>query len=104
MPACQECGGCFETKRREAMFCGDPCRKSHHNRRATRGAELYDLLMTMRYDRAHAKDEALWSHICALTSAYRTSDKRKRPGRTSFDRDAHRRLPMTYDVQTGDGR
>jgi hypothetical protein len=75
-----------------------------HNRRRDRGAELYDLVMAMRFDREHAKDEGLWSHICALASAYNTADKHKRPGRKSYDKDAHLRLPLTYDAIGGDNR
>jgi hypothetical protein len=59
--------------------------------------------MTMRFDRAHAKDEQLWSHICSLASAYNTADKAKRGGRKSYNKNAHLDLPLAYG-NGGDGR
>lgn len=101
---CNECGETFQAKRREAEFCGDKCRKAYHNRRMTRGAELYDMLMTMRFDRGHAKDEQLWSHLCAVASAYRDADKAQRGGRRSWDKNHHKTLPLAYSAGQGDGR
>lgn len=101
---CAECSEEFTTNRREAEFCGDKCRKAYNNRRAVRGAELYDLVMTMRFDRGHAKDEAVWSQICSLASAYNTSDKNLRGGRKSYNKNAHKDLPLTYCMTSGDGR
>ncbi len=101
---CSECGETFCTNRPEAEFCSTPCRKAYNNRRAIRGAELYDLIMTMRFDRAHAKDEGLWSQVCALAGAYNTADKHYRGGRKSYDKNAHTRLPLAYDMKGGDNR
>lgn len=101
---CCECGETFQTKRREAEFCKTECRKVYHNRRMTRGAELYDLFMTLRFDRSHAKDEAIWSQMCAVASAYRDADKTTRGGRKSWDSNHHKTLPLAYSQGAGDGR
>jgi hypothetical protein len=101
---CAECGSEFGSDRAHAEFCGTSCRKTYNNRRAVRGAELYDLMMTMRFDRKHATDEQLWSHICALASAYNTSDKNLRGGRRSYNKNAHKDLPLSYSNKDGDGR
>ena len=61
---CAECGTTFEAKRDHAAFCSDACRKAFNNRRMTRGAELYDLFMAVRYERGLAKVMGLWSVIC----------------------------------------
>lgn len=100
---CDECGSTFVTNRREATFCSDEHRKAWHNRRMKRGAELYDLVMSMRFDRKHAADEGLWSQVCAMASAYNTADKTLRGGRRSWDKHGHKRLPLAYGDQ-GDNR
>jgi hypothetical protein len=101
---CAECGEPFQTNRRDAEFCGDAHRKAYNNRRAVRGAEMYDLMMTLRFERTHARDEQLWSHLCALASAYKTSDRNLRADRPSYDKNAHKNLPLTYSNTAGDGR
>ena len=52
---CQECGEPFTAKKHHAKFCSTSCRKTWNNRRAMRGAQLYDAVMAMRYDRKKAK-------------------------------------------------
>lgn len=42
---CRECHGSFKSKHYSAEFCGAACRGAFNNRRARRGAVLYDLLM-----------------------------------------------------------
>jgi len=48
-----ECLYCTKpmVKNTRRKFCSKPCRKSFNNRRATRGALLYDLCMKWRKDR-----------------------------------------------------
>jgi hypothetical protein len=85
MRKCLECGGEVKAEaRREAEFCCDPCRKAFNNRRALRGAELYDLFMSQRFDRANAGKQGAWTVMCSLASAYRDADKTKRQGRRSW--------------------
>ena len=42
---CLECGANFTAKGYGKDFCGASCRQKFNNRRATRGAALYDLVM-----------------------------------------------------------
>lgn len=81
MPECQECGENFASEQRSARFCCTPCRQTFNNRRAQRGAELYDLLMAHNYDRKTARPLQVWSLIYRLVSAYRDADasKKERP-------------------------
>lgn len=101
---CRECGKSFQAKRNEAGFCSVPCRKEYHNRRYKRGAEAYDLLMTLRFDRKLATEEKLLGHLWALASAFREGDKANRAGRRSWDTYHHRSLPLAYSQNAGDGR
>lgn len=102
---CNECGETFQTPRCETEFCNKGCRMAWHNRRRDRGAELYDILMTCRFDREFAAEEGLVlsSIMSNLAQHYRNSDKAKRDGRKSWDKHAHQRLPIAYD-DGGDGR
>ena len=82
---CLECGGEIKADARPAAeFCCDGHRKAFNNRRALRGAELYDLFMSQRFDRAAAGKQGAWTVMCALASAYRDADKAKRGGRRSW--------------------
>ena len=105
---CAECGEKFLTNRREAEFCPgnkDKCRKTYNNRRYLRGAELYDILMTCRFDRDFAAKEGLQlsSIMSNLAQHYRNADKAYRNGRKSWDKYAHTRLPLAYS-DAGDNR
>lgn len=101
---CVECGEKFTHKKSFGKFCKNDCRRDWNNRRAVRGAELYDLVMSMRFDRQKAKEEGDWTLICSLASAYRDADKHARDGRPSFDAAAARsRVPMAFSHQ-GDKR
>jgi hypothetical protein len=103
---CTECGERFETIRCEADFCGVSCKNDFNNRRVARGVELYDLLMTCRFDRDLAAKEGLvMSTIMSnLAQHYRHADNDKRAGRKSWKSDSHKRLPITYDARSGDNR
>lgn len=81
MCKCKECGGEFKKVRsHEQLFCSSACRTSHTNRRKLRGADLYDLFMTMRYDRANAK--GVWAVMCRMAQEWNEEDKEA--GRKSF--------------------
>lgn len=82
--ACLECGGVWLARRREAEFCSSPCRTAFHNRRKERGAELYDLLMLHRFERATAKDMGAQSLINRMASVWREEDRARRAGRRSW--------------------
>lgn len=64
---CRECGEPFMGLKRHAAFCSTKCRKTWNNRRAVRGALLYDAFMAMRYERGLAKKLGLtYTFICRL--------------------------------------
>ena len=84
---CAECGAPFLAHARlarHAEFCGDACRKGFNNRRAMRGAVLFDLFMTLRYERGLAQKLHVWKMICRLAMDWRTEDKQQREGRKSW--------------------
>lgn len=83
---CLNCGKVFESLRPKGTViqCSPACRKEFNNRRMTRGAELYDLMMAVRYDRAEATESALWSKACALMAHYRADDDKARDSRRSW--------------------
>ena len=65
---CSYCGLVFTSKKREARFCNTFCRKKFNNRRMTRGAQLYDLLMELHHNEdkgIHAQLDAL-KKLCSL--------------------------------------
>ena len=81
---CSECGEPFQSTMAHADFCGAPCRKAWNNRRAVRGAEIYDLFMCIRHERGVARAVKAWNLICRLASMYRDEDHRERAGRKSW--------------------
>ena len=83
MNGCRECGA---GTRGSPTFCSDPCRKAFNNRRLVRGAELYDLLMCWRYERALAARLHVWRAVCRLLAKYRGEDRAAREGRQSWKR------------------
>jgi hypothetical protein len=83
--ACLECGCSFEFRdTRPREFCRARCRKRWNNRRMTRGAELYDLYMAHRFDRANAQELGVFQAINRLASNYRQEDNVERSGRRSW--------------------
>lgn len=50
----------------------------------TRGAELYDLFMCLRFDRKRAQSIGLWTLICRMAWFFRDEDRRIRGGRRSW--------------------
>lgn len=81
---CRECGEGYQAERRSSEFCTDAHRKAFNNRRALRGAELYDLFMASRFDRDKAKAEGAWSVMCRMASHYHAEDATVRAGRPSW--------------------
>jgi predicted nucleic acid-binding Zn ribbon protein len=81
---CLECGLALEGLKPGARFCSSKCRLSFNNRRLQRGAELYDLFMAMRYDRAAAQEAGAWSMLCRMAQQMRDEDVSQRAGRKSW--------------------
>jgi hypothetical protein len=82
--ACIECGNAYTALTREAEFCGKACRQAFNNRRMTRGAFMYDLIMAMRFDRPLAKQFKVWVMLCRMAADFRKEDVEARAGRKSW--------------------
>ena len=103
---CLNCGIEFDKKPgkgRHAVFHATSCRKAWNNRRAVRGAELYDIWMLHRYDREAGKEANTLTIMANLARAYHDADEALREGRASYDREAIKRLPLAYG-SSGDKR
>ena len=103
---CLECDTPFQSVEDRAEFCCATHRKAWNNRRAVRGAQLYDLVMAMRFERGLAARLAIgWALICRLASAYRDADNALRAGRRSWrkPKSAIADIPLAYGRE-GDGR
>jgi hypothetical protein len=83
--ACRECGAAFPIQRHGREFCGATCRRSFHNRKQLRGAQLYDLVMAVRFERPRAEELGAWSMLCRSAASYKAADDRDRAGRRSWD-------------------
>ena len=82
---CLECGSNFETGHQgEHVFCQGQCRKNFNNRRAKRGAILYDLFMANRFERDEASDEKVLSAMSRLASDWKHEDDQQRGQRPSW--------------------
>ena len=87
---CLECGTKFtktvgpRAAGKAIEFCSTSCRSAWHNTRKTRGALLYDLMMTNRLDRQTAEEMGLYTIICRQISNWRDEDERHRGGRRSY--------------------
>ena len=91
--ACREClsplrgpaeGRNVNPSRAPAKFCSTLCRTAWNNRRKTRGADLYDLWMAMRYARDEAQVLGVWKEMCRLSETWNAEDKAA--GRETFER------------------
>lgn len=100
---CAECGTDFRSAKRHAAFCGDPCKRAWNNRRATRGAVVYDLLMALRHERKLATTLKVWSLLCRLAQAFAEEDHLQRAGRKSWrsPADVIAERPWLHSVRLG---
>jgi len=73
---CRECQKPLEkTMKANSEFCCTACRVGWRNRRMSRGADLYDLFMNMRYNRDAAKEAGVWTEMCRLAEQWNDEDK-----------------------------
>ena len=79
---CLDCGEGFHRAGDHGTFCSAKCRGAWNNRRLQRGAEIYDLLMTLRYERRSAK--GIFTALCRAAAAFRAADHAERAGRASW--------------------
>ncbi len=81
---CRECGTPFTPRRTTAVFCSGVCKRAFNNRRAMRGAELYDLFLASRFDRQDPAVDGVWSVLCRMAHVWRAQDEAERDGRKSW--------------------
>lgn len=100
--ACLECGVENQSK---GDFCTTRCRTDFNNRRKARGAELYDLYMAHRFERADAQALGVFQAINRLASVYRREDNNQRAGRRSWrkPRAVLEERPYLKTIATYDG-
>lgn len=72
---CLECHGSFKSKHYSADFCGAACRATFNNRRARRGAVLYDLLMIEATDPEAFQRYRLDGAASAAIAAFKREDE-----------------------------
>lgn len=81
---CRECSSPFNPisagrhgliSRPDQEFCSSSCRLVWHNRRKSRGAELYDLFRALRRERRVAGELDLWTAICRLETKWHEEDE-----------------------------
>jgi hypothetical protein len=101
---CLECGLNLAGRDARAEFCTPAHRKAFNNRRALRGAELLDVVMSGRFER-ETFGNSWQTEVTRLASAYRAADQMRREGRRSWsDPRKSQRRPVIYGNGFGDGR
>lgn len=80
---CLECRGGFTARQYSADFCGAECRRTFNNRRATRGAVLYDLLLIQHEDHAAFDKLRLDGRLTAMVEGWRKEDAERGRKRTT---------------------
>lgn len=82
---CRECLTPLEAGHKASRaFCSDTCKAKWNNRRKSRGADIYDLWMAMRYERDEAKRLGVWKEMCRLSERWHDEDEAS--GVKSYDR------------------
>ena len=81
---CMECGIAFTSTEHTADFCMPAHRQTFNNRRLQRGAELYDLFMASRYQRALSKVLRVMTMLYRMAQDFRRQDREERDGRPSW--------------------
>ena len=83
---CQECGDKYAATKSSSKFCSTGCRKIFNNRRAQRGALMYDAFMGMRYDRKAAKEAGIdYTFMCRIGEMFNAEDKGRRTYRPASE-------------------
>lgn len=84
---CRECGAALAAPSgagRPPKYCDRACRVAFDRRRETRGAELYDLFMALRFQRKAARARGVWTLICRLAMHWHDKDEAERQGCRSY--------------------
>lgn len=76
---CLECDAPItaSTRGQPKRFCSPSCRQTFNNRRANRGAVLYDLFMANRFDRDRAYPAKVMSFMCRIAEEWNREDARR---------------------------
>lgn len=85
---CLECKGSFTSRQFTSDFCCAACRRTFNNRRAQRGAALYDLLMIEATDPDQFESLRLDGRASAMIEAFKREDDeagRKRSHKRASD-------------------
>lgn len=85
---CIECTKEFERATYRASFCGGKCRRDFNNRRATRGAILYDLAMLVLDEKDSKEQVNLAQRRDEVLASWRAEDAaagRKRTWQSKYD-------------------
>lgn len=85
---CLECKGGFTSRQYTSEFCCGACRRTFNNRRARRGAVLYDLLMIEATDPDRFESLRLDGRVSAIIEAFKREDEeagRKRSHKRASD-------------------
>jgi hypothetical protein len=72
---CWETGSSLVNAYHGSRFINTKARQDWNNRRKTRGAAVYDLLMAWRYDRPIATSLGVFATICRLLKEWHDEDK-----------------------------
>ena len=83
---CKECGADFKAKQYNAEFCCGKHRNEFNNRRALRGATLYDLEMIKTYEPGYYAEHNLADVRENLIAHWQRDDVLARAGRKSWKR------------------
>jgi len=100
---CRECGAALVAQRDSWELCGPSRWRAFHNRKATRGAQLYDLVMAWRFDRTGSAAVGAQSLLCRIAAVLKAEDDRERPGLHSWDDVGRVRERNSHLVATGVG-
>ena len=74
---CQHCGATYAPNgpvKNQSKFCSPEHRFAWDRVRKSRGADLYDLFMNQRFNRAEANEAELWSLMCRMASKWKEQD------------------------------
>lgn len=81
-------------------FCGTQCRIGWRNRRMSRGADLYDCFMSLRYDRTTAKEKGLWALMCRMAQSWNEEDHKAGRNQTYFPAEEVRKRNVRHTATT----
>lgn len=86
---CRECQSAFQPRHPSQEYCSTNCGRIFNNRRAVRGAELYDLFCALRSERKLSGEIGIWTEMCRLELRWKEEDGQVRkylPPRLALNR------------------